>query len=399
MRRKLDLFTLLISAVAGFVWWMLGGLLYRKLLPTLWPPLVIALYFVGLALFLIVACVLAALLRGYSMPEGGAYGKSALVALAILLAAGIFQYLYSLDTSVQAADSSSYIFLLDDSGSMSGNDPNMARAAAVKKVVEKEQPDFPFAVYTFASDCRQIVPITRADMVDTFNLHLSSGGGTDITNAIETILSDLESGALEAGENPRIILLSDGESINRRINKVLKRAFSNNVSISTIGLGCADEAYLRQIAEYTRGVYIPVGDIDDLESAMQTAAVERSSVDRTLVGLRQPVKIGWLYGILRCVFLTLLGGGFLVIKSQLLRTNDKESNMLLENALAVLIGALIMELLTNGAGLGDGFVRFLLCVCFSLLLTTRIKQEVRSHARRSYSVEGEEDNWTTGRVG
>ena len=400
MRGKLDILTLIVSAVAGCAWWLLGGFLYRSLLPRFPSPIVIALYFFGLALMLIAACVLAASLHGYSHAEGRAFGKAFLLLLAILVAGGVFQFLYTLEGVGKTGNSTSYVFMLDDSGSMQDNDPNQAVCEAVKKVMAKEKEDFPFAAYAFSDDCRLIVPVTRAADVNSVSFHMEQSGGTHIATSIDMILDDLERGVLNGGKRPRIILLSDGVDMDYHIEDVLTRAKENNVSISTVGFGDADELTLRLIAEFTGGVYVPVENIDDLDTAMQTAAVERSAVNRTLVTLRLPVKLDWLYGLLRCLFLVLLGAGFLLIKAWLMRTNDRESDSVLENALAILIAALSVELLTNLLGLNDQIGQLVLCLGFCLLMTSRAAEENRSASGRSHSFEDEEETeWTTGSVG
>ena len=400
MRGKLDTLTLIISAVAGCAWWLLGGLLHRTLLPKFPSPIVIALYFFGMALMLIAACVLAASLHGYSHADGRAFGKAFLTLLLILVAAGVFQFLYTLEGVTKTGNSTSYVFMLDDSGSMQENDPNQVVCEAVKKVMSKEKEDFPFAAYAFSDDCRLIVPMTQAADVNNVPFHLEQFGGTHIATSIDKILDDLETGTLNGGKRPRIILLSDGVDMDFEIEDVLKRAKENNVSISTVGFGDADEATLQLIAEFTGGVYVPVENIDNLDTAMQTAAVERSTVERTLIGLRRPVKLDWLYGMLRCLFLVLLGAGFLLIKAWLMRTNDRESDTMRENILAILIASLSVELLTNLIGLDDRIGQLVLCLGFCLLLTSRDREEKRSDSGSSHSFEdGEEAEWTTGSVG
>ena len=386
MKKKLDLITLFVSLIAGCAWWLLGRRLYWLLTGTVPTILVIALYFAGMAVLLLVGCVLSATLRKYTMATRKAFGKAAVILLAIALLAGVFQFLYSLDFSRTPTNHTSYIFLLDDSGSMSTNDPKNERAKAVQKVMASQDPDFPFAVYSFSDGCSQLVPMTDASRAGSVQILLQTYGQTYMASAINTILDDLEDGSLDGGKHPRIILLSDGidMDLSSTINKALKRASGDNVSISTVGFGSADERYLKRIANETDGVYVPVLQIDELENAMRIAAVTSNDVERTLIGCRDMPRLSWLYGLLRCVFLVILGVGFFLIKGLLMRTNDRDSNLIVANLVPTLAGALATELLANSLRLGESAAQAALCGFFCLLLTTRVQGIDRRTDGRAY---------------
>ena len=143
-KSKIEPVTLILSILAGVLWLFVGNFLVNILLSNLWAPLVIAIYFGGLALVLILVTWLCTRLKGLCMPPKSAYPSAFLVVAGIFLAAGLFQIIYSITLTPRVKDSSSYIFLIDDSGSI--NDPNELRESAVKQVMAYCDSAFPLAV-------------------------------------------------------------------------------------------------------------------------------------------------------------------------------------------------------------------------------------------------------------
>ena len=103
--------------------------------------------------------------------------------------------------------------------------------------------------------------------------------------------------------------------------------------------------------------------------------------------------------LLRVVFLTVIGAGFFLIKSCLMRTNDKDGNMVLENLLPIPIGALAVELLINALRIGERASRAVLCIAFCLLLTTFIRESCRSSEDELSAFDDDGEEPTGGRIG
>ena len=366
--KKYDFVTLLVSIIAGVVWWFVGEHVFEAIADNLWMPLVIGIYFAGLAFFVIAAIFISTAIRSFSQPESGAYGKSAALLAVILAAAFLFQLVYALDIKENNAKGSSFIFLLDDSSSMTWNDPNDERVDALRRVVSELPAKVPVTVYLFCETCDLAVPTMPAGDFGNAQIPIESYGGTSIGNAIQTVVNDMNSGKLNPGAKPRIILLSDGDD-NSVTPELLDRVSAAGASISTIGLCVDGDRYLQDIADATGGINVRADNAAQLTEGMRAATRELVMRDRTLVSTREPMDLGILYGLLRTVFLILIGLGFMVIKGLLLRTNVKDSSVLVENVVAVLIGAVGTEIGMNVLNQPEHTVRIVLCIMFCMLIT------------------------------
>ena len=368
-KSHLDLVTLILSVLAGAVWMYVGNILVDSLSGKLWMPLLMGLYFGLLALVLIGTAFLCTKARGFSMPVPGSYGKALLTALAILVAAGLFQLLYSMNVRVKTTGTSrsAYVFLIDDSGSIS--DPLRLREDAVRQVMADCDDDYPFAVYAFTDECWMLQDIQPASAAKNMRLGLRESGLTDIVKAINTVTNDISFGRLDAGAAPRIILVTDGASSEIGLRAALNKANQMNISICTIGMPGCDERMLQNIADLTDGTSVTVDTIDQLPSAMQSVAVSTSTFQRSLISVRDPAQMDWLYSLMRIVFLLILGAGYIYIKSLLLRSDDSDASMLLPNLVAVIVGALCVEVGMNIFFLNEQAMLLFMCVGFTILLT------------------------------
>ena len=119
---------------------------------------------------------------------------------------------------------------------------------------------------------------------------------------------------------------------------------------------------MRSIAESTGGVYIDVSDATELSAAMKSAAVKTSAHD--LLSVRYSSHLGWLYGFLRILFLTILGCviglGALVAYGYA----DTANLLLVATGATSLLGALLMELST-GLGASAGLMWLILWILYS----------------------------------
>ena len=371
-RSSLDWITLILSVLAGAIWMFLGGSIIKLLLGKLWTPLVIAIYFGGLALVLILVTWLCTLARGFTMAPKKYYGLAALAALGIFVVSGLFQLVYSSTIRIKTADRSSYIFMIDDSSSI-GPDSYHLREEAVRQVMAGCDADFPFAVYSFTRYCQLLQDIQPASAAASMKLDLKSSGGTDVVNALTVVEDDIRSGRLQAGGAPRIILMTDGEFSDSGLRGALSDALSMNINICTVGMDGSDPDLLQLIADLTRGKFVSVHNLDQLPGAMQMAAIGESEFIRTLISVREPVPMDWLFSLMRIVFLLVLGALFIGIKALLLRSDDMEANMLAPNLIAVLIGALCVEVGMNILYLDERLMQMVMCVGFTILLTVVLR--------------------------
>ncbi|MDR1321662.1 MAG: VWA domain-containing protein [Gracilibacteraceae bacterium] len=137
------------------------------------------------------------------------------VVLVVGLAAALLQFFYGLGlTGTTPADD--LIILIDNSGSMTGSDPQAQRFEAAEHLASRMDETNRFAIYTFSEEAERIfdfqtmTPEARAAAsqaarsADPFN-----GGGTNIDAAVTTVINDLR-GEIQPGRVTKLILLSDG---------------------------------------------------------------------------------------------------------------------------------------------------------------------------------------------
>ncbi|MCK5292300.1 MAG: VWA domain-containing protein [Thermoplasmata archaeon] len=160
------------------------------------------------------------------------------------------------------------VFVIDNSGSMSGNDPSYQRLVAAKNYVDMMiLPDRAATVrftstallvngHHLTSDYAQV----KAD-IDSFP---GSGGGTNIGAGISVANDEL----ISYGDPDHLhiqILITDGRANNAAALQEAQRAADNGIIIFTIGLGNnTDGALLSQIASLTGGEYLPAPTADAL---------------------------------------------------------------------------------------------------------------------------------------
>lgn len=371
---RLTFIPLVISLVFGGVWFVIGGLMYNALKTQLWTPLLVALYITGLALFLFLAIIVSNALCQNAKPRSSEYQKSFIVIAAILLCSMLFEFLYELDAvTLKADNATSYIFLIDDSGSMGGdgglygNDPNGVRYDAIPAVLKDCKDDFPYAVYAFDHGCQMISSMAPASegknkAVDQLNL----GGGTDIQLAIEYVLSDIDNGILtDCGTAPRILLLSDGVSYFNDFDAMINECNSRNVSVSTVGFGSAEKDLLREIAQRTGGYFQWAKNVSGLSSAMSTAIF---GGDRDLLNERFDRSDDALLVIMRIVFMLILAAGFVLIKMFMFSTFDEKNFALYAFVVLAVVGALGLEIGIQAIRLDPVYMRALFCFCLAFLV-------------------------------
>ncbi|MCC8014815.1 MAG: VWA domain-containing protein, partial [Eubacterium sp.] len=182
-------------------------------------------------------------------------------------------------------------FLIDDSGSMSGNDPNCERATAIKKIMENKDVNFPYSVYRFTDESQLLKEMGPYSQDDSYQF--DSNGSTNIIGSINTVLDEIIANK-SMDDSPRIMLVSDGSSSSLGANSVIDRCNDNGISISSISFGnFFGNSLLNKLATRTGGVYVEVENIDNLYNEMQTAITSNAS--RNLVSERFMLSLNWLY--------------------------------------------------------------------------------------------------------
>lgn len=172
-----------------------------------------------------------------------------------------------------------FVFVVDESGSMSGSRIENARIATerfVAALTDSEQA----GLVGYATGSRVIQELTDDhDELNESIKDIRASGSTNTGAGLETGLEELQ----ERGWDNRssvIILLSDGHT-NRGLNpvSVARNAAENDVEISTVGLGSgADEDELREIADVTGGEYYHAETADDLPNTFERVADDQTDI-------------------------------------------------------------------------------------------------------------------------
>lgn len=282
----------------------------------------------------------------------------------------------------QIVQPTSYIFVIDDSGSMKDIDPEQERYSAIKTVLQDKPEDFSFMIYSFANDAtiiRDMASISEGIP----EIRGNNEGKTAIRTTLGKVLDDFKAKKWDGGSTPKVILLSDGAATDINlfsgINKILKRYASNHISISTVGLQYADEELMNKIAKKTGGVFVNIADASQLSEAMRSAGMEYT--ERDLLSIRYMASLNFLYGILRIVFLAILGVllGFEVCLSY--GSNESSNLIICSSIIKAIIGAFIMEFGTGILGFSDKFTWFVLWVLLALTIATRISHSINKSNR------------------
>lgn len=383
----------LISLIVGVVFWLLGELLFNTLTQKMFTPLGIALYFL---IFGIILCVVITAFGYFQVDLSnkanarntkGSIGLLAFVLILVFLLAGVFEFLYELGVK-NDIQPTSYIFLIDDSGSMAGNDPSNTRPSAIEEIM-KDSADLPYAVYKFESEATLLKGMGKYAPGDVSQMNFQSYGGTSILGAIRTVQDDLRSGKLTgAGDQPRIILFSDGGSSAFGLRNVAKDCVDNGVSICSVGFGGCNASFLKRIANLTGGVYVYCDDVSNLAASLKQAAY--GNADRNLLSTRFMMKKDGLYCVLRIVFLSIVGIFWSIMKklaAQNIKSTFEKSTLVY--ILLCAAGALIMEFLSRI--LPISIVRLLFCLAWAVVFGT-LCYAVSGHVSLPTMIEGK---WST----
>ena len=387
-RDGFDFITLLVSIIAGALGFFISHIVYG-LVDEMWSPLAIAIEFLVFFIVVVIVQLIYQMVNdnlGRHVYYHHDTSKLALSIIACLLSAFllaiVFEFIYELNFFNKNAftynEPTSYIFIIDDSGSMTSSDPEGLRYEAIEEIIEDQDDDFYYAVYSFNDDLkleRELSPKSDGEI----DYDPENNGGTTIRTSLDEIFEAYEEGKLDGlGDNPKFLLLSDGYatdiSVFDTIGSVLKQYINGGFTISTVGLGNADDELMQEIADQTGGVYISVDEADELEDAMQSAITSTSDdlYSRTLFTYRYVLSLNIVYALLRVIFLSLLG--FIVSISMLFCSGkgDDEQMIFISSIITAFVGALLVELGINVLGFSANIMHFIYDLLIaSLFITVR----------------------------
>lgn len=233
-----------------------------------------------------------------------------LMALVLLFVSGSsMQFLYSLGVTERSLDIQDYLFVIDDSGSMSGSDPQNKRVVSMRDMLENVTLEKRIGLVGFTELINFDVPLAEAQPAQIERMlsasqQMNSSGGTDIYRALDHSLRMLDDGQ---NRNAMIVLLTDGASqYALHTSELVERCEEQGVVISAICMDQFDRGALSKLTSRTGGQLYSVDDPNLLQEIYRNINTVR--YDRDLLGLRTgPSHGSILLGILRVLAWLLLG--------------------------------------------------------------------------------------------
>lgn len=360
MKTHINKIVALMSAIAGILTWLGCRYIYTTYSGKLPGPVMIGALCSLLFAVIFLTVIVGSMATGSFNKESDLYedfgqlvtyfigGLIGVLALSMGL-----EYIYERNPNIKSIEPTSYIFVIDESGSMSSNDPSGLRYEAVSEIMKAAEEGFPYMVYTFSNDTQIVRDMGPLDEEYTA-IPVNSNGGTAIRGTILKILQDYKDGVWDGGPNPKVVFLTDGSATDLsngflwfkgnmpEFNTALEEYYNLGINISTVGLGHVDREIMTKMAETTGGVFVNIENASDLAAAMKTAATSYS--DRDLLSIRYMKHWDTLYGILRVVFLTIIGS---VIGSLILLAYMEDSSIpiiIASSILCSLFGSILFEI-------------------------------------------------------
>ena len=298
------------------------------------------------------------------------------------------EFIYELGYAYTGVNYTDYIFVIDDSGSMSGSDPQNKRYTALESLLGNMDQDNMIGVIRFASNVES--EIEPALMDDTHRQNVQNiidapavSGGTDIQVALERA-AEMFAQYKRSGEPSAIILLSDGVSYVD-VDALANTMNAMDVDICTVALGRGtDRKVLQNLADATGGIMLDVSDADMLHISYKL--LNGGSIRRSLLMPRLGSdKSNLLAGAMSILFMGILGTLISAILVFMFNSHYAKPQLVV-GAVASFAGAIVHEL-GNNMGIG-GLGRTVMLILFGLVLL-----QARSHN----STQTIEQNTTSGR--
>lgn len=318
-------------------------------------------------------------------PARGAIPVVATILLASVLMGVLsmgFQWLYQSRFS-KMDEPTSYIFIIDNSGSMIDSDPDQERYESISQILDNMDDDFEFMVYGFGNDTviiREMAPVS-----DGTDLNWKqSNDATYMKEALETVIADYENDVWDGGDKAQVVLLTDGDANDcddiGDLENVLEKYNDYDITISTVGLIRFDRSLLQGIADETGGVFVEIDDASDLFSAMSTAVTNKTNDD--LLNTRDRNNLGLLFGALRVLFITILGALLGYIKAIAYGQTRAYKAVIISSTIQSLIAGLIMELGTSLLGFEAYFCWLLMWIAMILMICNKFEKFVEPDKKR-----------------
>lgn len=365
---KLSKKMLIGSIVAGLIYGVLGEFIFKGLSEVIPSPVLTLIYFTGLFLFLGAALYIIGKLV-YSRHKFKVLKKVWVYSfIGILLSSLLLEFVYDLiQQRKKEVVYNSYLFVIDNSGSMNGSDPYGLRYKAIETLLKDKPADFEFGVISFSDNAevvREMGPISKGiQLGEPINY-----GGTQMLHTMKYIAEEIDNGNIKADKNTKIVLLSDGEPTDVRFKstmmKGLKYYVKHGITVSTVGLLYADDDFMTMIADKTGGVYVRCDDVTKLQVALEQAT-EATKYYRNLLGYRDGSILNILLGIMRILFVGALGLIIAVEKTAICDMFLDSKTVWVTSSVCGILAGICIELGMNAIGINPLVMRMITCVLLS----------------------------------
>ncbi|GFH42500.1 hypothetical protein Hs30E_10510 [Lactococcus hodotermopsidis] len=342
----------LIGGVVGFIF---GELLITLLGGALPSVVLVGLYFAQLMFFIFLAVLICEKIdprlnsRVWTTAHWGDQLKRLpLMSLVVFFALGcIFQFFYGLSAAkpiLQVADN--YIIAIDNSGSMSGSDPQKDRFSAVKSFVDELDDSKNVAVILFTDNVETTVPLTKVDAafrtkIATAFDGLEPNGGTDIQSALEVAAQI----PVDTNSTTMVILMSDGASFVDA-QKITTEYNQKGLVLNTIQ--CTDNTFWRNsllldLSTRTGGMNYQISEMNQLAGTF-SKILSGSTLSRVLLDYRYGFDYNsTLFAVLRILFIALIGIALSGAMSFMLYNLDVFKKLLIPKILTGVLAGIVME--------------------------------------------------------
>lgn len=343
---------LLITGIIGLIYGIISAVVYQTLIQKVWRPLFVGGFVLLFGVIMLSVSVILNAKRGDGYTSGDparemknrkGRATAAVLLIILTLCSFVFEILYEIGGKAVPQQPTSYVFLIDCSTSMKENDPKMKRADAISEIMDNQFNGLPYAIYSFTDNAKLDKNFSVYSPSDSFSFY--NNGSTNILRSVSTVISDIKHNSM-AGDRPRLIVLSDGNSSANGLNRTVRKCMKRHITVSTVGLS-TDSPLLKELAEKTGGVYRYADNVEDLISAMDSASAAVGEIGRDLLSLRTVFRLDALYGILRVLFLLIMGVLWAIMKFKAHASTDstEDDNVLFLGLILGVIAALMMELL------------------------------------------------------
>lgn len=376
--------------VGGGVYALHEKLFYGGMAGVLVIPICFGIFILAMGLIIFLLSNIFGYFRANITTGGKDKGKVLLILFVVvltsmLLMAGL-EFLYELDfTSGKVdLDASTFVFIVDDSGSMYGNDPQSQRYAAIKSILEGKPDDTKFAIYAYSNETVVLQPITTVG-AGIPDITYMDGGGTYTLAALDTVYNDFSSGKLPSDGNPAVVLLTDGESHDILLlsdaDNTLAGYASKSIPVHCIGFGNPNMEELKYIAKGTGGQAMRIRNANQLRNAIDTVLTGGS---RTLLSDRFELVYSVPHGIMRVLFLAIFS--MLVGVTSMFAYGCSKSckPILIGSAVTGLLGGLLQEMgmQSNADPAGvTGATFLLLGLLFALIVPSTYEEPKKGESR------------------